>query len=189
MMREQQLKTSQKVHDVVANGLYRLMVKTEYEAEVDKETLLDDIEILYEQSRNISYDQADETPGNYSESIAALLSSFSSKTARVSIVGNSREIWEAINSKAKKELTYVLQELMINMKKHSAAGNVVIRFERQNGKLNIQYTDDGKGLPPGFHYNNGLRNTETRISGVGGSISFDTTTPKGLKIQLYIPIA
>lgn len=189
MLREQQLKTSQKVHDVVANGLYRIMVKIQYEEKTDKDSLLDDIETLYEQSRNISYEQAEKMPDDYHNSISKLLTSFGTPTTRISIVGNSKDIWKDINPGAQKELNYILQELMINMKKHSAANNVVIRFERQNGELKIVYTDDGKGLPQGFHYNNGLRNTETRISDIGGTINFDKSAIKGLKIQLNIPTA
>lgn len=189
MLREQQLKTSQKVHDIVANGLYHVMSKIEYGEELNKEMLLDDIEVLYEQSRNISYDYIEETPDDYYKSITSLLESFGSESTRILIVGNSKEIWNTIKPKVKKELTYVLRELMINMKKHSEATNVVVRFERQGNGLEIVYTDNGKGLPADFHYNNGLRNTETRISNIGGNISFDNSTPKGLKIQLNIPIA
>lgn len=188
LLREQQLKTSQKVHDVVANGLYHLMVKIKYEVP-DKEMLLDDIERLYEQSRNISYDEPEEAPVNYYESIAALLSSFSTDDTSVAIVGNAEATWDGILPKVKSELRYILRELMVNMKKHSGAGNVVIRFERNHNVLNIQYVDDGRGLLPDFSYKNGLRNTENRISGIGGSISFGKSTSTGLKIQLSIPIA
>jgi len=189
MLHEQQLKTSQKVHDIVANGLYHVMSKIEYEEELNKEMLLDDIEALYDQSRNISYDYIEETPDNYYESITALLESFGSGSTRILIVGNSKEIWNTIKPKVKKELTYILRELMINMKKHSEATNVVVRFERQANKLEIVYTDNGKGLPADFHYNNGLRNTETRILNIRGRIIFENSTLKGLKIQLQIPIA
>jgi signal transduction histidine kinase len=188
LLREQQLKTSQKVHDVVANGLYHLMARIQYESP-DQELVLDDLEQLYEKSRNISYDQPDETLVNYHESIAALLASYSTDHTRVSILGNAETTWEDVPPEVKSQLFRVLQELMINMKKHSGAGNVVIRFERSGRQLNIRYGDDGRGLPAGFTYGNGLRNTENRISGIGGSISFDTSISTGLKIQLIIPFA
>lgn len=188
LLQEQQLRTSQKVHDVVANGLYHIMAKIEY-TEPDRAALLDDIERLYEQSRNISYDQPEETTDNYHKSIEALLSSFATPGTTVSIVGNAEETWSAITLKVKSELQNVLKELMVNMKKHSSASNVVIRFDRGNDVLAIHYTDDGVGLAKGIHQKNGLRNTENRISGIGGNISFDTAKPKGLKIQLSIPIS
>lgn len=188
LLREQQLKTSQKVHDIVANGLYHLMARIQYESP-GQERVLDDLEQLYEKSRNISYDQPDETPLNYHESIAALLAFYGTDDTRVSILGNAETTWEGIPPEVKTQLFRVLQELMINMKKHSGAGNVVIRFERSGSQLFIRYSDDGRGMPPGFTYGNGLRNTENRISGIGGSISFDTSVSTGLKIQLTIPFA
>ncbi len=61
-LRENQLKTSQKVHDVVANGLYRIMTNIEYKEELDKNELLDNIEELYEKSRDISYEGQESHP-------------------------------------------------------------------------------------------------------------------------------
>ncbi len=46
-IRDHQLKTSKKVHDVVANGLYRVMTEIENQQEIDKENLLDKIEYMY----------------------------------------------------------------------------------------------------------------------------------------------
>ncbi|WP_223708817.1 tetratricopeptide repeat-containing sensor histidine kinase [Niabella beijingensis] len=190
LIREQQLKTSQKVHDVVANGLYRVISKIEHDKTGGKEQLLDDMSILYEQSRNISYEPVPENAArSFHESLSELLSSFGSDSTRVLITGNSKELWEHIKSTARKELKHILQELMVNMKKHSRAENVVIKFTRQEKQLTIDYTDDGIGLSPDFRYGNGLRNTETRIMNIGGTIIFNAKTSKGMKIQLTIPIA
>ncbi|MBC7758472.1 MAG: tetratricopeptide repeat protein, partial [Phormidesmis sp. FL-bin-119] len=49
-VKESQLKTSKKVHDVVANGLYRLMSETENNVQLDRDKMLDDLETLYEKS-------------------------------------------------------------------------------------------------------------------------------------------
>lgn len=188
MLQEQQLRTSQKVHDVVANGIYHIIAKIEHE-EPGKEALLDDLEIVYNQSRNISYDEPGTESENCAASLAAMLSSFSTAQISVSIVGNEKSTWEGVATKIKNELHYILKELMINMKKHSEASNVVIRFERNVRALHITYADDGKGVQEGFQYKNGLRNTGNRMAAVGGHISFESSAPKGLKIQLSIPIS
>jgi len=188
--REQQLKTSKKVHDVVANGLYHVISKVDHDKTGGKEQLLDDLTSLYEQSRNISYEQPEEKKQlPFNESLARLLSSFSSDNTRVLIVGNSQELWSTVKPGIKKELNQILQELMVNMRKHSRAQNVVVRFQMEHKTLTVQYTDDGVGAPPGFRWGNGLRNTENRIAGMGGRVSFDTETSEGMKIQLYIPTA
>jgi len=188
-IRENQLKTSQKVHDVVANGLYRIMTGIQHHNDIEKEQLLDEIEILYERSRDISYEQPENLPTDFQAVIAKMLRSFANSDTKVGIVGNNKSLWDNVKDQVKVELKHMLQELMVNMKKHSSARNVVVRFERQSDQLKIQYTDDGIGLPSTFQYGNGLTNTGNRIKSIGGQIIFDKNTTKGLKIQVHLPIA
>ena len=185
-LRKQQLKISQKVHDELANGIYRLMGKIEHGVVIEKEQLLDYIEDLYKRSRNISYEQPENLRKD--ESVAELLESFGNNTTRILIAGDPKEIWNKLKAKTKKELMLVLQELMTNMKKHSLAKNVAVKFQLQENNLTINYTDDGIGLPTTVQYGNGLKNTENRIKSIGGNISFENTTP-GLKIRIHVPIA
>lgn len=186
-LKEQQLKTSQKVHDVLANGLYRIMTRIEHQPEIEKQELLDDMEILYEQSRDISYETIDEPKQSFSNEIAALLKSFSTPHTSISIVGNTNHIWDGLSENARTELKRALQELLVNMKKHSAAMNVVVKFDETENGLNIRYTDDGRGIPADFRYGNGLRNTETRIKSIGGQFNFNLPSATGLNIQIFIP--
>ncbi|SFW48113.1 tetratricopeptide repeat-containing sensor histidine kinase [Chitinophaga sancti] len=185
-IRKDRLKTSQKIHDVVANGLYRMMTEIEYQSAIDKEALLDKIETMYEQSRNISYEQPAAVE-DYQAEIAQLLMAFSTDKVKVIIVGNYKELWSQLNNTVKIEAKHILQELMINMKKHSQASNVVIKFEQQDNQINIQYTDDGVGLPADYKMGNGLTSTENRIKNINGKLIFATNTKKGLKIQITFP--
>jgi len=185
-IRENQLKTSQRVHDVVANGLYRIMAELENKNTIDKEQLLDRVEDLYEQSRDISYERQEEittTAERYND----LLTSFASPHTKVSIVGNEDELWNEINEEGKAELEHVLQELMINMKKHSQAGNVVVRFSLEGRDLEVYYKDDRVGFPEKFERGNGLRSTGNRINKIGGRIIFESPE-KGVSIRIIVPI-
>jgi tetratricopeptide (TPR) repeat protein len=186
--RAHQLKTSQKVHDVVANGLYRIMTEIEHEDNIEKESLLDKIEVLYERSRNISYEPPEATLHDFSGTVSGLLKAFASASTNVYVTGNNRLLWDRITTQAQMEIEQILQELMVNMKKHSAAQNVVLKFESLQDKILIHYTDDGLGLPSSFQYGNGLTNTENRIKRIGGNFTFDETL-KGLKIRISIPTA
>lgn len=186
---QQRLSTSKKVHDVVANGIYLVMSEIDYVETLDKETLLDQLDEVYKQSRNISYELKGESSVVFHESIAKMLVSFSSARTKVLIVGNSSEIWNSISSDAKNELKQVLQELMVNMKKHSSAENVVVKFSIDSKQFNVQYTDDGVGLPEDFKYGNGLSNMENRMAGIGAKVIFDRSVKSGLKILIFIPIA
>lgn len=181
-----QLKTSQKVHDVVANGLYRIMAEIEHKDTIEKEPLLDNIEVLYERSRNISYEPAEVVQHDFQNTISDLLTAFASPTIGVYVTGNSQAIWNRITTQSQGEIEQVLQELMINMKKHSAAQNVVLKFDFQENTIQIHYKDDGVGLPSSFKYGNGLTNTVNRINGIGGRFTFEPTT-KGLHIRISIP--
>jgi tetratricopeptide (TPR) repeat protein len=185
-IQENQLKTSQKVHDVVANGLYRIMTDIQYKGAINKDQLVDKIESLYERSRDISYEQPMTSPLPFHDKIADLLTSFASDDLKVLIVGNNPILWSHTNAQAQIEVEQILQELMVNMKKHSQAHSVLIKFKHQNDQVYIHYTDDGIGLPPQFKYGNGLLNTENRIKKIGGRYTFEHPT-KGLKIHISFP--
>lgn len=189
IIREQKLKASQKVHDVVANGLYRIMVEIEHQdTNMEKNVLLDKIEDMYERSRDISYDQPEANDGDFDAEIAQLLKGFNTAATRVVSVGNDKGLWEKVGSYTKREVKYILQELMINMKKHSNASNVAIKFEQSGNQVKMQYIDNGVGLPSAYSLGNGLTNTGNRIKNINGEITFETNPKEGLKIQVSFPI-
>jgi len=188
-IRVNQLKTSKKVHDVVANGLYRVMAEIENQDRLDREGILDKLEDMYEKSRDISYEQPEVSINSFPEKISALLMAFATERTKVIIAGNTSELWAKVNSTIQSEIEHILQELMVNMKKHSGANNVAIRFEYKNNKINIYYTDNGIGMSKETQFNNGLRNTGNRIECICGEIIFDTKQEKGLKIQISFPVS
>ncbi|MFC1222762.1 tetratricopeptide repeat protein [Pedobacter sp. BG31] len=188
-IRENKLKTSQKVHDVVANGLYKIMSKLDNQETLKNNPVINEIEELYEQSRDLSYEKPRSKNHHFHEKISDLLKSFASENTRVILVGNSIQLWEKVSEQAKEEIQHILQELMVNMSKHSQASDVVIRFEQAQQKINISYTDNGIGISGGVQPNNGLTNTGTRIEAIGGTITFDTKVEKGLKIQISFSVS
>lgn len=184
-IRQNQLTTSKKVHDVVANGLYRIMTNLEHKDSIEKEPLLDEIENLYEQSRDISYDHPAYQANDYPAEIHHLLSAFGTTDTKILIVGNEQIAWNKLSEFQKKELEYILQEIMVNMSKHSKAKNVVIRFAIKADFFTMYYKDDGVGFSSNSSFGNGLRNTENRIKSLGGTIIFDGFN--GMKIEISIP--
>jgi len=188
-IRENKLKTSQKVHDVVANGLYRIMSKLDNQETLKDNPIINEIEDLYEQSRDLSYERPRLQNQSFYEQISGLLKTFASDDTKVIIIGNSASLWEKVSEQAKEEIEHILQELMVNMGKHSQASDVVIRFEQAQKKINIYYTDNGVGIKGEVQPNNGLTNTGTRIDAIGGTITFDTNVEKGLKISISFPVS
>lgn len=185
-----QLTISRKIHDVVANGLYRVMTEIENREDIDREGILDRLEMMYEKSRDISY-ETDITPDaepDCQKQIAELLKSFVTENRKVIIAGNDAEQWEGVTAHIKHEVHHVLQELMVNMRKHSQATDVVIRFDWSPGLLRIFYSDNGVGMPESQVKGNGLTSTGNRISNLDGKITFVNNAGKGLKVEVSIPI-
>ncbi|MGJ1405527.1 ATP-binding protein [Sphingobacterium siyangense] len=189
-VKETQLHLSKKIHDVVANGIYRVMSEIEHGDEVDRDGVLDKLENMYHQSRDISHDVEQETITEipYNEQLASLLKSFAADHRKVLIAGNDAEQWDYISKRIKDEVKHVLQELMVNMKKHSQAEQVVVRFEKSDQKLNIFYKDNGVGIPQEKSNGKGLANTVSRIESLGGEITFVNEPGKGLNITTTIPL-
>lgn len=184
-----QLKTSKKVHDVVANGLYRVMTEIENRNDIDKEAILDRLEDMYEKSRDISYDteeQAARFP-DYHRKVSDMLASFATDTTKVLIAGNDPTVWEALSPALKYDLEHILQELMVNMKKHSRASHVAIRFEREERRFSVYYTDNGIGLSDDFRQGNGWINTGNRIKSHDGHLTFESGEG-GLRIRITFPL-
>jgi len=113
LVQENHLRTSKKIHDVVANGLYRVMTEIENNVEIDKEIILDKIEDLYEKSRDISYDEMPHAKQNFDDKITSLLTSFATSTTKVFIAGNTANLWNNVDATVKYEVEHVLQELMV----------------------------------------------------------------------------
>ena len=187
-IRDSQLKTSKKVHDVVANGLYRIMAEIEHQENLDKDNLLDQIELMYEQSRDISYEKEAVPGADFQEKVGDILTSFATAKTKVLVVGNDENAWSGFSAEGRNELQHVLLELMINMKKHSRASNVAIRFQRKAQKLSITYTDDGTGLPEQHVFGNGLASTTNRIQSIHGEIEMENRQPRGLQIRISVPV-
>jgi len=182
-----QLKMSKKVHDVVANGLYHMMVDVQNNPEMDKTKILNNIEKMYEESRDISHETIIEE--DFSSRFVKMISSYSSEEQKVLTVGYTENIWENISYHIQLELYYILREILVNMKKHSHAKLASLKFEKNNEYLKIKYTDNGVGID---HLNQqkgaGIHNTENRIESIGGDITFEKNPSGGLIIQITIPI-
>ena len=184
-----QLKFSKRVHDVVANGLYQTMVEIQNIDNLPKENILDKLENLYEKSRDISNENSQEKTLNFSEKISEMLCSFSCEEIKVLIIGNSENYWKLLSENSKKELFYILRELMVNMKKHSLATAVVLKFEINNNIFSVKYTDNGVGIKD-FEkkYGSGIQNTENRIAKINGDINFEKNPKGGLIVNMNIPL-
>jgi len=109
-----------------------------------------------------------------------MLTSFNSDTTTVILKDIQKVEMASIAKEKQIELYRILQELMVNMRKHSEATLVAIAFKDDKNQLCINYSDNGKGLDlKELKFKNGLKNVETRIKSLHGTITFDTSIKKG----------
>ena len=188
-VKKTELKYSKKVHDKVANGIYHVMSDIENQSELKREEILDKLELVYEISRDISYEKIDNyQQDNFADILSQLLSSYDSEQVKIFLIGNENSIWKKASANAKTEVFLVLQELLTNMKKHSEASRVILNFKEENQQIIINYSDNGIGISE-LKLKNGLKNTVSRISSLNGDVIFETENINGLKIIITFPIS
>lgn len=175
---------SKKVHDEVANEVYGVMTRIEYEKAEGKE-LLDSLEHIYHKTRDISKESnLIDYENNFEEVIQDLVLTYQNDLVNI-ITKNEQAIdWDDIPSRKKIVLYRVLQELLTNMKKHSKASVVALSFQQKGKKLMVDYADNGNGST--LHKMGGLHNAENRIHSIGGKIKFETEVSKGFKAQIQL---
>jgi signal transduction histidine kinase len=188
---DSETRIAKKLHDELANDVYQTIAFAEthdLQNPIQKETLLDNLDKIYTRTRNISRENsAIGTGESYEMALKEMLSGFSSSRVQVIVKNISTIPWDKIAEEQKIALYRVLQELLVNMKKHSQGSFVVLRFEMNAKAFLVHYSDNGIGMSHPIPSKNGLRNVENRIHAIGGSIIFDTSSSKGLKIQLTFP--
>jgi signal transduction histidine kinase len=188
---EAETRISKRLHDELANDVYNTMTFAETQDLSDlnkKEHFLNQIENIYNRTRNISLENSEiDTGENFKENISLLLSGFNSENTNV-IIKN----FEAINWAKTKKITKItvyriLQELLVNMKKHSQSDLVLIGFEEKGKTYEINYSDNGIGSSKSLKFKNGLQNVENRIKTINGSFTFETESQKGFKAKIVFP--
>lgn len=175
---------SKKVHDEVANDIYQLMVKLQKEKNLDQ-SLKNDAEKIYGRARDISKElRENDVEGDFNIILNDLIFGFNDNFTNVIVRGISKVNWEEVSNIKKVTLHKVLQELLINMKKHSKASIAVISFDLNKKKIRINYTDDGVGCDLKQH--TGLDNVENRIKIIKGTVTFTSEIENGFKAEITI---
>ncbi|WP_035647596.1 ATP-binding protein [Flavobacterium sp. ASV13] len=188
---ETETRIAKKIHDELANDVYNVIAFTESQSlskENTKENLLQKLDDIYSRVRGISKENNKiDTGANFTSSIKELLSTYNT-TERNIIFTNLENInWEIVDDIKKVTISRILQELLVNMKKHSQANLVVVKFENDQNSILINYTDNGIGCEKNKIAKNGLQNMESRIQAVKGTVDFETEPDKGFRAKIAIP--
>ncbi|CAL2078895.1 ATP-binding protein [Tenacibaculum sp. 190524A05c] len=174
---------AKRIHDELANDVYLTMNKLQNGESYSQTSLLSDLEHIYTQTRDISHENSPVVTGvKFREFLQQLFTDFSTDTRKVISKGITEVFIENLTEEKQIIVYRVLQELLINMHKHSKADIVVISFKEEKNKIKIQYKDNGLGATS-IQFKGGLQNMETRIKSIGGTITFESENQKGFQVN------
>lgn len=178
---------SRKLHDDYGGKLNYTISLVQNGA--DASVILDNLESLNDQNRDFSrvINEID-TGQYYKDELMGMLGSRKPLNTKLFTSGLEEFDWSVLPALTKTTLFKVLQELMINMTRHSKAETVALTLETGSNGLQINYEDDGVGASKKeLQVKNGLRNTEKRIQAIGGTITFDSDKGNGFRAEIHIP--
>ena len=174
---------AKKIHDEVANNVYLVMNKAQ-QLNHQNTSLLPDLEKIYALTRDISHENSKVLTGNNFENyLNQLFMQFSTGKCKVLTKGIKKSNLNDLAEEKQIVVYRVLQELLINMKKHSEATLVVISFSELKNKLSINYRDNGKGVNS-IKSKNGIENMDTRIKSINGIFNFESEENNGFKASI-----
>ncbi|HYG59778.1 MAG TPA: ATP-binding protein [Symbiobacteriaceae bacterium] len=89
------------------------------------------------------------------------------------------------------QLFRIIQEALVNIRKHAGASRVTVALWRREGELVVTVTDDGRGFAPdsveqGTHF--GLRIMGERAQTLGGWCGVESTPGCGTRVTISIPL-
>ena len=96
-----------------------------------------------------------------------------------------------------RELARIVQESLVNVRKHSGARNVMVRLAQRSGNLQLTVEDDGRGFP----FSGTMSEAELDVTGKGpavirervrllaGQLTIESNPGHGARLQVRIPPA
>lgn len=180
---ETEARLSKKVHDELANDIFQIMT----DRSITESSIIDRLDNVYHRTRDISKENSLIYAGSdFSEELQGMISTTIPPTTRVFVIGLKDVEWDFYNQEKKIVIYRVIQELLVNFRKHSKATRLNLKFENARGNLKIIYRDNGQGTILKNNKFSGLRNMENRIQLIDGTIKFQSEPGSGFSCQINI---
>lgn len=180
---------SKKIHDVLANDLYNAMAfaKTQpLEKPEKKELLMRHLNSIYLATRDIAHQTGDiETGADYLTALSQMMQLYNDDDSHITIKGVENVDWTRLSANAKRTIYRLVQELLVNMKKHSSASVVLFDFSLADKKLTIGYKDNGDFEQDSNVLAKVMRNVENHIQTIDGRVIFDENSGR---VNIEIPV-
>ena len=96
--------------------------------------------------------------------------------------------WDTINNRVKINIYRIIQESMQNVYKHANAKTIKISISFQNNVICLDIIDDGDGFDTSKNKKGiGLKNMNSRVDSINGSIDVSSNVGNGTVINVKIP--
>jgi two-component sensor histidine kinase len=132
-------------------------------------------------------------PGHFVDVVHDMAGRFQSATGIRCIVSGAQQFELPVTTL--RDLIRVVQEALINVRKHSGADSVEISLDAQNGACRVIVTDNGCGM--GFNGTftqaeleacaRGPQVLRERVRLIGGELSIASTPGKGTRLEITVP--
>jgi signal transduction histidine kinase/ligand-binding sensor domain-containing protein len=81
----------------------------------------------------------------------------------------------------------IVQELVNNSIRHSSCARIDVRILHRDGRLELLYEDDGRGMDLNAHRTgHGFNNIQNRLQLIGGTITWDSAPDQGLRAIIQL---
>ena len=133
-------------------------------------------------------------PNQFLDFLAQLVERFRSDTGLdARFVSELEEV--TLPAPACSELARVVQEGLVNVRKHSRATSVYVRFGAQNGFWRLIIDDDGRGFPFSGRFTLGELDAlhrgpaviKERIRAIGGDMVIESSPGNGSRVEITVP--
>jgi signal transduction histidine kinase len=144
---------------------------------------------LMQQMKPLEYN-----PKQFLDLLAEMVEKFRRDTGiGANFVSSLREV--ELASRVGNEVARILQEALVNIRKHSGARNVLVRFDAQDGLWKLAVDDDGCG----FDFSGRLSQAELdrarkgpviikeRTRSIGGEITIESVSGRGARLEVLFP--
>ena len=133
-------------------------------------------------------------PSHLADALRATVSGFEKETGiRATFASQGEEV--RLSPAACREVVQILREALVNVRKHSGAHQVAVRFEQQNGSCKLLVDDDGRGFA--FAGQRSLAELEAsdqgpwaikeRIRVIRGDLIVESRPGRGARLEVTIP--
>ena len=94
-----------------------------------------------------------------------------------------------------REILRIAQEALVNVRKHSGASHVLLRFGAEGERWRLTIDDDGKGFEFSGRYSLDQLDAERRgpvvikerVRGLGGTLTLDSAPGRGTRLEIDVP--